>query len=230
MINIHALQLIDLTHTLHADIPHWGTGCAFHHTIGLDYKDCPGDVKFKVCNLTMHAGIGTHMDAPAHCFPDGKTIDKMPLSELIVPCVMIDVSDKAHETYNVSRDDIIAFETQHGTIPQNSCVLIYTGWEQHWNNPEKYRNNLIFPSISVKAAELLVSRNIIGIGIDTLSPDRANDGFPVHNILLGAGKYIIENVANAKALTPTGAYVMALPIKIQDGTEAPIRLVGMYSR
>lgn len=102
-----------------------------------------------------------------------------------------------------------------------------TGWERHWSSPGKYRNNLLFPSISADAAELLLERSIVGVGIDTLSPYREEDGFPVHKLLLGAGKYIVENAANLGSLSPHGNFIMVLPMKIADGTEAPIRLIGL---
>lgn len=70
----------------------------------------------------------------------------------------------------------------------------------------------------------------MGLGIDTLSPDTRDSGFPVHQLVLGAGKYIIENIANAKKLPTTGCCIIALPIKIQHGTESPIRLVGIRSK
>lgn len=106
-------------------------------------------------------------------------------------------------------------------------VLFYTGWEKHWPNPEKYRNNLVFPSISAHVAQLLLERNIAGIGIDTLSPDTADSGYPVHQLLLQAGKYIIENVANAHSLPPIGAWTLALPWKIINATESPVQLIGL---
>ncbi|MEI8296220.1 MAG: cyclase family protein [Alphaproteobacteria bacterium] len=105
-------------------------------------------------------------------------------------------------------------------------MVIHTGWERYWGVPEKYRNNLVFPSVSAEAALALQMRQIVGLGIDTLSPDLPEDGFPVHQLILGAGKYIVENIANASKLPPMGAYILAFPMKIQGGTEAPIRLVG----
>lgn len=68
------------------------------------------------------------------------------------------------------------------------------------------------------------------IGIDTLSPNRPEDSFKVHKTFLGAGKIIIENVANLDSMPPTGSFVMVLPIKIKDGTEAPVRIVGFIER
>ena len=89
------------------------------------------------------------------------------------------------------------------------------------------RRDFRFPSISKEAALLLLERNVAGIGIDTLSPDRPDSGFPVHEIMLSHGKSIIENVANAKAMPPMGGFSLAMPIKTEGGTEAPIRLIGL---
>ena len=221
--------LIDLTHTLTPEIPSWSGGCGFQQQVKLDYDDCETEVKFRVQQLKLHAGIGTHIDAPSHCISGGKNIDQLSLDRLLAPCAVIDVSKIAHEKYTVTPQDILDFEQQHGAISPHSFVIIYTGWERFWGQPEQYRNNHMFPCVGKEAAELLLERNVAGLGIDTLSPDRPSDGFPVHHLILGAGKYIVENVAHALKMPPLGAYTLALPLKTQGGTEAPARLVGLYS-
>ena len=70
----------------------------------------------------------------------------------------------------------------------------------------------------------------MGIGVDTLSPDTGKQGFPVHDIFLGAGKYLVENIANSESLPNVGAHILVLPLKIQGGTEAPVRLVGLVEK
>jgi kynurenine formamidase len=223
-------QLIDLTHTLDSSIPTWNGGCGFHHDLHIDYADCPGPDQFRVMKVRMHAGIGTHMDAPSHCIAGGKCIPDFEVNDLIMPCVVIDVSGQAHERSSVLPEDITAFESVYGTISQGSCVMIRTGWEKFWHSPEKYHNQHVFPSVSEEAAHYLLERGVVALGIDTLSPDRPEDGFKVHQAFLGNGKILIENVANLDKMPPSGSYVMALPIKIQEGTEAPIRLVGLIQK
>lgn len=220
-------QLIDLTHTLDETIPSWTMKCGFNHEIKLDYTDCSAAVKFRVQQIKMHAGIGTHIDAPAHCIPNAMTVEQIPLTDLIAPCVMIDVSHRADENYQVSVQDVKQFEKMHGEIPVKHFVMIRTGWERFWKKPEKYHNNYIFPSISLETALFLLERKIVGLGIDTLSPDRPDEGHLVHNAILGSGKYIIENVANLALLPSVQSYILALPIKTRGGTEAPLRLVGL---
>src|SRR3990167_3284925 len=221
------MKLIDLTHALNETIPAWDLGCGFQKILNSDYKDCVGDVKFRNQRLSCFAGIGTHMDAPSHCIPGGLSIADIPLEKLIQPCIVIDASQKANEHYCVSVDDINAFEKQHGVIQKNVFVIFHTGWCQYWNEPERYRNNLLFPSVSIEAAQLLLDRDIVGMGIDTLSPDSGGKYFPVHQAILGAGRYIVENVANANQLPSVGAQIIALPLKIEEGAESPIRLIAM---
>jgi kynurenine formamidase len=219
------MQYIDLTHALSPDIPSWDGDCCFHLHAAVDYKDCKAPNIFRVQEIRAKAGAGTHIDAPAHCFPGATTIDGLQLPDLLTDCVVISIDDVADERYLVMPDIIAAFEKEHGNIPPNAFVIFYTGWDKYWHTPEKYRNDLRFPSVHEDTAKVLLQRNISGIGIDTLSPDARGEDFPVHRLILGAGKYIVENVANAKNVPPTGAKVMVLPMKIKDGTEAPVRLV-----
>ncbi len=180
--------------------------------------------------MSMHAGIGTHMDAPSHCIQGGKCIHDFDVNELCMSCVVIDISSKAHERYSATLEDIFAFESTYGLIPKSSCVMIKTGWDKFWLEPEKYHNNHVFPSVSQEVAHLLLDRDVSVLGIDTLSPDRPEDGFKVHQAFLGSRKILIENVANLDSMPPIGSCVMVLPIKIQEGTEAPVRLVGLIRK
>ena len=223
-------KLIDLTHTLEASIPTWNGGCGFNHERQQDYADCEGEDKFRVMKMSMDAGIGTHMDAPSHCIQSGKCIHDFDVNDLCMPCVVIDVSDKCHALYSLSPEDIANFESKYGPIAKGSCVIVKTGWNKFWTELEKYRNNHVFPSVSPEAANLLVDRGVSALGIDTLSPDRPEDGFKVHQIFLGTGKILIENVANLDNMPPVGGFIMTLPIKIKDGTEAPVRLIGLIER
>ena len=221
--------LIDLTHPLSPSAPSWEGDCGFAHEITFDYEACLTPVKFRIQKINMYAGIGTHMDAPAHCIPGGLTIDALDLKNLIAPCVVIDVSKEAHKSYLLPAEAIHLFERKYGKISAGSFVIIRTGWDNFWNEPEKYRNDLIFPSISQEAAILLIERKVVGLGIDTLSPDISDSNYPVHHAFLGAGKYLVENVANSSKLPPQGSFSLAMPMRIVGGTEAPTRLLGLVN-
>lgn len=219
--------LVDLTHSLTPSIPTWNGKCGFNHKINYDYDSCTTATKFRTYTLQMEAGIGTHMDAPSHCIRGGLSISDLSLEKLVSPCVVIDVSSRSREDYKITVQDIRDFEENYGRIQKRTFVMFHTGWGRFWNTPWHYRNNYIFPSISKDSALFLLDREITGIGIDTLSPDLPQDDFPVHHVLLNAEKYIVENITSLEKMPPTGAFSLALPLKIQHGTEAPIRLIGL---
>jgi kynurenine formamidase len=220
-------KLIDLTHTLCGEIPSWNGSCGFHQIIKLDYEQNGENVGFRVQQIKMHAGIGTHIDAPAHCIKEGQTVDEIDLNKLVAPCYILDITKISHPTYKLCVEDILAFQMEQNINLRGCFLLIKTGWGDLWGQPEKYRNNNIFPSLSKESAQYLVAQDIKGIGIDTLSPDCIDSGFPVHEILLSHNKYIIENVYFNDEMLMCGGYIMIAPLKTKNGTEAPVRLIGL---
>lgn len=222
-------KTIDLTHILDDKIPSWDMDCGYKVATKLDYNACQSDVKFRVQSVQMNAGIGTHIDAPAHCIPGSMTVDQLPLEKLFIEAVCINVSDKMSADYKVCIEDLNNFEKQYGIIPKSSFVIFYTGWSQFWNKAEKYHNDYQFPTVCKEVAELLVERGTVGLGIDTLSPDSPTSGFPVHDILLRSGIYIVENVAYADRMPAKGGYVSIMPFKGKDLTEAPVRMIGLLA-
>lgn len=221
-------RVIDLTHTLTPEIPTWTGSCGYHLEVKKDYvpNESPS---FKVNQLKIHGGIGTHIDAPSHCCPDGRSVGELNIEELIRPLYVIDVSAEAktNENFILQASHLESFEATHGRIAESSVVCVHTGWSAHWCTPEKYINNHIFPSIHGDVAQTLIEREVAGIGIDTLSPDIPGSGFPVHDHFLGTDRWILENLANLDKLPATGAYIFALPIAAHGSTEAPTRAIAL---
>ena len=220
-------KIVDLTHMLTSEVPTWNGSCGFQPEIKKDY-----DQMFRVQQLKMHCGVGTHMDAPSHCIQGGDSIGDLSVSNFIAPLCLVDVSDKMREDYAISTEDILAYEKKHGAIPKRALVIGCTGWYRFWHDQNKYRNpdangNKRFPTFSTPAAKLLLERDVVGLAIDTLSPDCQDLSYPVHHLFLGAGKYIIENVANCHAIPPSGAIAIALPLRLHACTESPIRLIAL---
>lgn len=130
------MKYIDLTHTLSSPIPSWDGDCCFTAPIVYDYKDSKEPNLFRIHRIEAKAGCGTHMDAPAHCIPGGKTIDTLDLDTLLVDCIVIDISESAHEKYVAGLDCIETFEREHGKVPVGSFVIFYTGWDKYWDDKE----------------------------------------------------------------------------------------------
>lgn len=217
-------KLIDLTHTLTSSTPSWDGGCGYHLMTDHDYLDDSSVPFFKVQSLSMPCGIGTHMDAPAHCIKGAATIDQISMDLLINPGIVIDISDRLHADNCLTAHDIQAFEARNGRIEKNCCVLINTGWHQYWNTPKLYHNQFYFPYVHSEAADLLCHRNIRALCIDTLSPDRPDSGYPVHSLLLSQHILIVENVANLSQLPPNDFSVTIAPLMLGSATESPVRM------
>ena len=133
--------------------------------------------------------------------------------------------------------DIQSWESVHGRIAKGAIVLMHSGWGRFWPDKKQYLGtdkpmdvaNLRFPGFSRAAAQFLVDqRDVAALAIDTASidPGQSKD-FIAHQILCAANKPGFENVANSEKLPPTGATVIALPLKIQDGSGGPARIIAI---
>ncbi len=234
---IDTSKVVDLSYAYNADTIYWPNAEGFRHT-----KDgwgmTEGGYWYAAGSFASAEHGGTHMDAPIHFAQNGKTMDQIPVSDLIAPAVVVDVSAKAaaDTDYRASRQDLLDFEQVNGMIPAGSIVIFRTGWGKYWPDKKQYigsdvpgdTTHLHFPGIAQDAAELLVERNIKGVGIDTASMDYGpSTDFIVHQVLTAAGIYGLEDVANADSLPVTGATLIALPMKIEGGTGGPTRIIAI---
>jgi kynurenine formamidase len=186
--------------------------------------------------ISLPEHFGTHLDAPAHFVAGLWTVDQIPVERLIEPLVVIDVRAKVkgNPDYQISVDDVAKWEQAHGQIPMGAVVIAYTGWDSRWNSSKEYRNadgdgTMHFPGYSLEGAKFLVEgRNIVGLGIDTLSIDYGpSKDFPVHHYTLARSLYQLENVANLEHAPATGAFVVVAPMKLEGGSGAPVRILAL---
>ncbi|MGO8984692.1 MAG: cyclase family protein [Terriglobales bacterium] len=224
--------VVDLTHALNSQVPNYeGTQKpAFHaETVATVGKD-----GYFAREISLPEHFGTHIDAPAHFVAGSWTVDQIPVERLVEPLAVIDVraNVKGNLDYQISVDDIATWEQAHGQIPPRAVVIAYTGWESRWNSSQDYRNAdahgvLHFPGYSKEAAKFLVEqRNIVGLGIDTLSIDYGpSKDFPVHQYTLAHSLYHLENVANLEHAPASGATVVVAPMKLEGGSGGPVRIL-----
>ena len=85
------------------------------------------------------------------------------------------------------------------------------------------------PGFGEAAARFLVrERDIVGVGVDTLSLDiAAAQKFVAHLALLGAGKYGVELMANLGRVPPSGATIIVGAPKHEGGTGGPVRVFAV---
>jgi kynurenine formamidase len=226
--------VIDLTHTLDSHGPNWeGTKeSPFQATVtGKLERDGYYSRVF-----TTQEHYGTHLDAPAHFAHGMWTVEQIPAERLVRPLVVLNVRAKAlgNPDYEVSVEDVADWESEHGEIPAGAVVMAYTGWEDHWESQQQFRNQQPdglphFPGFSLEVAKFLVkTRSVVGLGIDTMSVDiGATTSYPVHQFTSQASVYHLENVAGLERVPPAGATVVVAPLKLGDGSGAPVRLLAL---
>ena len=230
---------MDLTYNFDENTIYWPTNAPFRHdTVFFGMTDLGFFYSSGRYAADEHGG--THLDAPIHFSKGKKTVEQIPTDQLTGEGVLIDVSQNAlkNSDYLVTVEDLAEWEKTNGKIPDNSMVLLYTGYGQFWNNREKYLGTaksgpeavaeLHFPGLHPEAAKWLVSeRKINGIGLDTPSIDYGQSkDFMAHRILSEKEVLIFENVANLDKIPPKEFYIVALPMKIKSGTGGPLRIVA----
>jgi len=229
---------VDLTYPFNAQTIYWPTAQRFQLEKVAE-GETPGGWYYAANNFRAAEHGGTHLDAPIHFARGRHTADQIPLAQLIGEAVVIDVSAKAAQDpdYLVTAADLADFERAHGPIPPGTIVLVRTGWGARWPDPARYLGTtaagaaavaqLHFPGLDSSAARELVRRQVAAVGIDTPSLDRGqSQTFDSHRILYGADIPGFENVANLERLPAVGAYVIALPMKIEGGSGGPLRIVA----
>lgn len=232
-------EWVDLTHELSEETIYWPTEEPLKKTTVFEgYTD--GGYYYTAYRFCTAEHGGTHIDAPIHFYENRNTVDQIPIEQLIGSGIVIRISEKAdkNRNYQFSVEDILDWETKHGTIPEHSIVLIDTGSSKYWPNRKEYMGTdergkeavkkLKFPGIHPDAAKFLVSkRKINAVGLDTPSLDfGGSTQYETHQILFEKNIPGFENVANLDQLPNKGFMVIALPIKLKGGSGGPLRIVA----
>lgn len=188
----------------------------------------PGDAPWKLeplqrmnqgaaCNLSaigMGVHMGTHVDAPWHFGEGDRTVETIPLRQMVIPARVLDCT---HVTDAIHRDDI------KGKLEGVEAVLFKTANSGKLERREPF--DVDFVHLGIDAADVLVEQGIQTVGIDYLSIEGYQAaGAPVHHRLLGAGIFIVEGLDLTEAETKD--YLLAvLPLKIEGADGAPARAV-----
>ncbi len=168
-------------------------------------------------NSTINMGVhtGTHMDAPAHFFANGKSIDQMPFDITIGPARVIEITDKVSikaeelKQYNIKRGERILFKTQNS--------------QKCWRD-DNFAADFIY--ITREAARLLADTGVRLVGIDYLSvgssldPDKSSPD--THQILLGAEIWLIEGL-NLSAVKAGNYNLICVPLRLVQSDGSPVR-------
>ena len=240
------LRVVDLTQPLGPDTPVIGLPPIFAPSPGVSIDvisryDSKGPGWYWN-TIRMGEHTGTHFDAPVH-WVTGKDLphnacDTIPAQRFIGPACVIDVtrSVEVNADYLLTPEDLERWEREHGRIPRNAWVLLRTGWSQRKTAADFLNvgeDGPHAPGFHQETSRILAhERDVLGVGVETIGTDAGQAGrfdppFPNHTIMHGAGKFGLASLCNLDLLPPTGAIVIAAPLKLVNGSGSPLRVLAL---
>ena len=224
--------ITDLTHRLTTTFPSFLGPQAVSDEVLFEIETSG----FYAKRWTFEEHIGTHIDTPGHFSLGMSLVDELDPETLVAPIVVVDIKDKVASDPNATVDpaDLVAWERRHGRIPEGALVCMNSGWDTLVGDGDAFRGgsgfpDLNFPGFSIDATDWLIAhRDVVGIGVDTMSLDPGNSSdFAVHIGFLGTGRYGVENLANLDDVPATGALGFVGPIPWAEGSGSPCRVLAV---
>lgn len=216
---------VDLTYAFEPGIPHYVAFPDERRRVVTDYAD--GFLSHEYAHIGQW---GTHCDPPSHFVAGGRTSDAIPVTEMILPLVVLDVRGAVADDPGlaVGAAHVEAHEARHGRIPQGAFVAALTGWGARWPDATAMANGGRSPGWGVDALELLVhGRAITAIGHETTDTDPGllvgAGQVPAEDYILRADRWQLELLANLDQVPPTGALIVATWPKPRGGSGFPAR-------
>jgi len=232
---------IDLTHSFAPGIPHYVAFPDEQRETLFHFDEGVGSVGTGfLAHRYSHIGQwGTHVDPPAHFARGGRFLDEIPVTDMVLPFVVIDVRSQVSRDVDhaATPDDIAAHERLHGRIAEGSFVALLTGWGERWPDGDAMANRddegaAHYPGWSVDALRFLVEeRAVTAVGHDTTDTDPgavvSGGSAPAETYILGADRWQIELMAWLDRVPATGALVVATWPKPEQGSGFPARVFAL---
>ncbi len=165
--------------------------------------------------IEMISHTGTHIDSPYHFIDGGSTISDMPLDATIGACRVIEIRN---------REKITTAELEEQNIRKGERLLFKTCNSPKTYTSRRYVEDYVY--LGADGAEYLASKKILLFGLDniTIGALEEPENTRAHEILLGAGIYLMEDCALADV--PPGEYeLLCLPLLMWHGDAGPCRAI-----
>ena len=173
--------------------------------------------RFSVHAITMSSHAGTHIDAPYHADPSGRTVDDASvLAACVGPARVVMVPGREND--DIMPDDLGAMLDD---LRAGERLLIATGWSSRYGAADYFRHH---PRISLALAGMLAARRLALVGMDIPSV-HTTESERVHHTLLAAGIVLVENLVNLELL-PEQVFFAAAPLRLAGLDGSPVRAFG----
>ena len=187
-------------------------------------------------SLVAGEQAGTHWAAPAHFAAGQAAADELDPGDFFYPAVVLDVRAEVKEDpdFALSVAEIKSWEAEFGSVPAHSAVIMWTGFEERWDDPPAYLNadaagRLHYPGFGPAAVSWLIEQRSIGaLGIDTMGIDPGADtSFGANRRLLAEHRIHLENLAGLGEMPPSGGWIIVGGIRIRGGSGSPATVFGL---
>lgn len=232
---LNSKDRVDLTHSFRPGIPHW-SGFPNETVVAVFNYSTSG---FLTQQFSIVGQWGTHVDAPAHFHQGKRTVDRIDVKEMLLPLVVLDIHDKVLKDpdYTVSMDDVSAWQSLHGRIPEGCFVALRTDWSKRWPNQTAMLNadlngTFHYPGWSMPVLKYLYEdRKITASGHETTDTDpgweTSRDNYTLESYVLGQDHFQIELLANLDQVPEYGAIIVVAFPKPEGGTGFPARVFAI---
>ena len=168
----------------------------------------------------------THIIAPGALIPGTWAAGQIPAERLIAPFVVMDLKGAANGQ-QISLDDIAAWESRNGMIPQGAVLAVRSSGSSDPSQPDSPAS---FPIARDAAMFLIDARYTIGFAVET-PVDMTSDRTLARQLALH-GSYVVEGTARLQSVPATGSLVIVAPAKDKPAKdkrsgEAHVRVLAM---
>lgn len=213
------MKIIDLTHTITEDMTVYpGTETPKLLSAGSYEKDGFRETRLEICTHT-----GTHMDPPAHVFPNRTTLDQFPPEQFIGKALVIDCRD-LKEGQAITMKCI----QKYGEKAEQADFLLFNlGWDKYWGT-EAYFGS--YPCIDDEVLNYIIEGKYKGIGFDVIGLDPIDDeNLTRHKKLFETCDIVnIENLKNLHLCKNDLVNFSCCPLKLKNSDGAPVRAVAWW--
>lgn len=213
------MKAIDLTYTIKEEMTVF-PGTEMPKLINTSNYEKGG---FRETSISIYSHVGTHMDPPAHIYPDRTTLDEFPASQFIGKGLVIDCRD-LNEGEDITLECILKYGEKAEKV---DFLLFNTGWDKYWGT-DKYFGD--YPCVNDDVLDYVLNGNYKGIGFDTIGIDPVSDENLSRHKKLFKDKDIV-NIENLKNLGLCGDEIFnfsCCPLKIENSDGAPVRAVAWF--
>jgi len=219
------MKIIDLTHPIAENMSMFPGVDAPRLYVAYNHNECG----FMETLISLYSHTGTHIDAPAHLYANGATLDNYPVEQFVGKALIVDCRRlKKGEKISIS-----LLEEQGDKLNKANFILFLTGHSRLWGSPDYFSG---FPILSHEVVEWVNLRKLKGIGIDAPSfdpvtnNDLAQAGDELHNhraILKTNNTILLENLCKLEEVGDEPFTLCALPLNTVNADGAPARVVAL---